>query len=109
LDPTDDPTHGAQQGALFNGHYDTWCYVPLLGFLSFNDESEPYLFTAVLRSGKAVAWQGARGILRRLLRQLRRAFPGVRLRIRLDGGFAEPPTAGFSGGASGCGIRRGDG
>jgi hypothetical protein len=30
LDPTDDPTHGAQQLALFNGHYDTWCYLPLL-------------------------------------------------------------------------------
>jgi Transposase DDE domain group 1 len=25
LDPTDDPTHGAQQLAFFNGHYDTWC------------------------------------------------------------------------------------
>jgi hypothetical protein len=95
LDPTDDPTHGAQQLALFNGHYDTWCYLPLLGFLSFNDEPEQYLFTAVLRSGKAVAWQGARGILRRLLKKLRRAFPGVRMRIRLDGGFAEPRLLDF--------------
>jgi len=95
LDPTDDPTHGAQQLALFNGHYDTWCYLPLLGFLSFNDEPEQYLFTAVLRSGKAVAWQGARGILRRLLKKLRRAFPGVRIRIRLDGGFAEPQLLDF--------------
>ena len=24
LDPTDDPTHGAQQLTFFNGHYDTW-------------------------------------------------------------------------------------
>ena len=95
LDPTDDPTHGAQQLALFNGHYDTWCYLPLLGFLSFNDEPEQYLFTAVLRSGKAVAWQGARGILRRLLKKLRRAFPGVRIRLRLDGGFAEPRLLDF--------------
>jgi len=95
LDPTDDPTHGAQQLALFNGHYDTWCYLPLLGFLSFNDEPEQYLFTAVLRSGKAVAWLGARGILRRLLKKLRRAFPGVRIRVRLDGGFAEPRLLDF--------------
>jgi hypothetical protein len=95
LDPTDDPTHGAQQLALFNGHYDTWCYLPLLGFLSFNDESEQYLFTAVLRSGKAVASLGARGILRRVLRKLRRAFPGARMRIRLDGGFAEPALLNF--------------
>lgn len=95
LDPTDDPTHGAQQLALFNGHYDTWCYLPLLGFLSFNDEAEQYLFTAVLRSGKAVAPLGARAILRRVLEKLRRAFPGVRMRIRLDGGFAEPELLDF--------------
>jgi hypothetical protein len=30
LDPTDDPTHGAQQLTFFNGHYDSWCYLPLL-------------------------------------------------------------------------------
>src|SRR3989304_2987016 len=24
LDPTDDPTHGAQQLTFFNGHYDGW-------------------------------------------------------------------------------------
>jgi len=95
LDPTDDPTHGAQQLALFNGHYGTWCYLPLVGFLSFNDEREQYLFAAVLRSGKAVAWVGARGILRRLLKKLRRAFPGARIRIRLDGGFAEPELLDF--------------
>lgn len=95
LDPTDDPTHGAQQLALFNGHYDTWCYLPLLGFLTFNDEAEQYLFTAVLRSGKAVASLGARGILRRVLRKLRCAFPGVRIRLRLDGGFADPELLDF--------------
>ena len=95
LDPTDDPTHGAQQLAFFNGHYDTWCSLPLVGFLSFNEEAEQYLFTAVLRSGKAVAWRGARGILRRLLKKLRRAFPGVRIRVRLDGGFAEPALLDF--------------
>ena len=38
LDPTDDPTHGAQQLTFFNGHYDTWCYLPVAGFLSFNEE-----------------------------------------------------------------------
>jgi len=95
LDPSDDPTHGAQQLALFKGHYDTCCCLPLLGFLSFNDEPEQYLFTAGLRSGKAVAWQGARGILRRLLKKLRRAFPGARMRIRLHGGFAEPRLLDF--------------
>ncbi len=90
LDPTDDPTHGAQQLTFFNGHYDTWCYLPVMGFVSFNDEKEQYLFTAVLRPGNAVASVGAIGILWRILQKLRRAFPQARLRVRLDGGFADP-------------------
>jgi hypothetical protein len=40
LDPTDDPTHGAQQLSLFNGHYDTWCYLPVAGFIQFDAEPE---------------------------------------------------------------------
>jgi len=88
LDPTDDPTHGAQQLALFNGHYDTWCYLPIVGFLSFDDEPDQYLFAAVLRGGNAPAKLGAIGILRRVLAKLREAFPSARFRVRLDGGFA---------------------
>src|SRR5262249_38034615 len=34
LDPTDDPTHGAQQLSFFNGHYDDWCYLPVMGFVT---------------------------------------------------------------------------
>jgi hypothetical protein len=90
LDPTDDPTHGHQQLALFNGHYDTWCYLPVLGFVSFNDESEQYLLTAVLRPGNAPATLGAAGILWRIVQRIRRFFPGAKIRIRLDGGFAHP-------------------
>ena len=40
LDPTDDLTHGAQQLTFFNGHYGGWCYLPMLGFLSFDREAE---------------------------------------------------------------------
>lgn len=90
LDPTDDPTHGQQELSFFNGHYDTWCYLPLVGTLTFNAERTQYLVTAVLRPGNAHATAGAIGILRRLLAKLRAAFPHARLRIRLDGGFATP-------------------
>ena len=58
LDPTDDPTHGAQQLSFFNGHYDTWCYLPVMGFVSFNDEAEQYLCAAVLRPGNVTAAVG---------------------------------------------------
>jgi hypothetical protein len=95
LDPTDDPTHGAQQLTFFNGHYDSWCYLPMAGFLTFNDEPEQYLFAYVLRPGNAGAAVGAIGILSRLLPRLRAAFPRARLRVRLDGGFAAPEVFAF--------------
>ena len=88
LDPTDDPTHGQQEFAFFNGHYDTWCYLPLLGFVTFDAEAEQHLILALLRPGTSPAKHGAINRLRRLFQKLRAAFPGVRLRVRLDGGFA---------------------
>jgi hypothetical protein len=90
LDPTDDPTHGAQQLTFFNGHYDSWCYLPLLAFVTFNDEVEQYLCAAILRPGNAPATRGARGTLIRLIDLLRHAFPKARLLVRLDGGVATP-------------------
>ena len=90
LDPTDDPTHGAQQLTFFNGHYDSWCYLPLLAFVTFDAEAEQYLCAAVLRPGNAPATRGALGVLRRLLALLRTAFPRARYLVRLDGGFATP-------------------
>jgi hypothetical protein len=95
LDPTDDPTHGAQQLSFFNGHYDSACYLPMAAFLSFNEEAEQYLCAAVLRPGNATATRGASGLLRRLLGRLKRAFPQARLLVRLDGGFAAPEIFAF--------------
>src|SRR5881296_3243972 len=90
LDPTDDPTHGQQEFTFFNGHYDTWCYLPVVATVTFNDETEQFAVAAVLRPGNAPATRGARGILRRLLGKLRAAFRTATLRVRLDGGFASP-------------------
>jgi hypothetical protein len=95
LDPTDDPTHGAQQLSLFNGHYDTWCYLPVAGFIQFDAEPEQYLFSYVLRAGKAPAKLGAIGILKRVLERLRAAFAKARFLVRLDGGFACPQMLDF--------------
>lgn len=90
LDPTDDPTHGGQQLSLFNGHYDTWCYLPVAGFLKFDDEPEQHLFTCILRPGNAPATLGALGILQRTLEKLIDTFPNTKILVRLDGGFASP-------------------
>jgi len=95
LDPTDDPTHGAQQLTFFNAHYDTYCYLPMVGFLTFDQESEQYLVAAVLRPGNAPASAGAVGILRRLIERVKNAFPRAQIRVRLDGGFAAPEVLEF--------------
>lgn len=91
LDPTDDPTHGQQQFSFFNAHYDTHCYLPLLGFLSFNNEPEQYLVTALLRPGNASEKHGVVvGLLARLVGLVRAAFPQAIIKLRLDGGFTGP-------------------
>jgi hypothetical protein len=95
LDPTDDPTHGQQEFTFFNGHYDTWCYLPSVATVSFNDEPAQYAVAAVLRPGNAPAARGARGLLRRLFAKRRAAFPTAILRVRLDGGFAGNPLFEF--------------
>ena len=95
LDPTDDPTHGAQQLTFFNAHYDSWCYLPLLAFLTFDHEAEQYLCAAILRPGNVPASRGTLGLLRRLLERLRAAFPKARFLVRLDGGFATPEILNF--------------
>ena len=90
LDVTEDQTHGAQQLSFFNGFYDHWCYLPLVGTLTFDDEARQYLVAAILRPGNAGNTAGAGSLLRRLLPKLWRAFPRARLRVRLDAGFATP-------------------
>jgi hypothetical protein len=101
LDPTDDPTHGAQQLSFFNSHYDNVCYLPMMGFVTFNDEAEQYLCAAVLRPGNVTAAAGAVGILRRLMALIRGSFPKTRIRVRLDGGFANPQLLAFLDGEPG--------
>lgn len=90
LDPTEDPAHGQQQLSLFNRFYDTRCYLPMAGFLSFDDEVDQYLFAYVLRAGNAAAKQGCVAILKRVVPKLRRAFPRAEILVRLDAGFTGP-------------------
>ena len=75
---------------FFNGHCDTWCHLPLLAFLTFDRDPEQYLVAALLRPGSAAATDGVLGLIKRLLPQLWTAFPGARMRVCLDGGFASP-------------------
>jgi len=99
LDATDDPTHGQQEFALFNGYYDTWCYLPLIATVTFNTEPIQHVIAALLRPGTGAATRGVRGLLRRLFSKLRTLFPRAQLRVRADAGFADAKLLAFLDGA----------
>lgn len=85
IDSTDDPTHGQQQLSFFHGFYDQYMFHPLLVF-----DGDGQLVTAVLRPGNQHASRGARGLLRRLIRKIRRRCPNAAIVVRADSGFAVP-------------------
>jgi Transposase DDE domain group 1 len=86
LDGTADPAHGNQEGVRYHGYYRQHMYHPLLVF----DGDTGHLITAVLRPGNVHAGRFVVPVLRRLLRCLRAAWPGVTLELRADSGFAVP-------------------
>ena len=96
LDPTDDPTRGQQEFTFFNGHYDTWYYLPIVATVTFNEEPEQFAVAAVLRLGNAPAHRGARGVLRRLFRHLRAPFPPPSCACGWMGGSRVPSSSSFS-------------
>ena len=95
MDPTVDPTHGQQELAFYNGHYQSWCYQPMPCFVTFGKESEQYLVATALRPGTAPAKEGAIAILRRVIEGTRCRFRQAKILVRLDGGFASPEIFDF--------------
>jgi len=95
LDPTDDPTHGQQEFTFFNGHYDTWCYLPIVATVTFNDEPAQFAVAAVLRPATRPP-RGGRGAPAALARKAARGVPTAPFRVRLDGGFAHRNCSGSS-------------
>lgn len=86
MDGWDDPTHGEQQLSFFHGYYRQHMYFPVL----INDASSGYPLVVQLRAGNSHPGKGVAGLLRWLFWRLKRAFPGVRLILRADAGFALP-------------------
>ncbi len=86
IDSTDDPTHGAQQLSMFHGFYGQHMYHPLLVF----DALTGFPLAAVLRPGNAHAAHRAPSVLKRLVKRLKKAYPGTPIVLRADAGFGVP-------------------
>lgn len=82
FDATDDPLHGSQEGAYFNGYYRHYCYLPLYAFCG----NVP-LWTE-LRDCKRDGSLGTVEALEKIVPRIRKRFgKKVRIIVRGDGGF----------------------
>jgi hypothetical protein len=86
LDGTDDPAHGQQEGVRYHGYYRQHMYHPLLVF----DGDTGQVVAVALRPGNAHGSRFAALVLRRVVRRLRAAWPGVAVEVRADSAFAIP-------------------
>lgn len=86
VDPTDDPCHGQQQLAFFNGFYDEHCFLPLQVTVQ-GDGGRQWPAAALLRSGKAGPTVGLASVLRPLVRAIRDRCPAARIELRADSSF----------------------
>ncbi len=86
IDPTDDPCHGHQQLALFNGFYDQYMYLPNLLF----ERATGMLLGVRLRGGNVDAAHRLVQLLKPVIAALRARWPDVEILIRADAGFATP-------------------
>jgi len=81
IDTTDLPLHGQQEGRFFHGYYDNYCYLPLYIFCG------EHVLCARLREANHDAAFGSLSEIERIVRQIRIAWPGVKIILRGDSGF----------------------
>jgi len=81
LEATDDPLYGRQEGRFFHGYYGDYCYLPLYIFCG------DALLCARLRVANSDASAGCVEELQRIVKQIREAWPGVKITLRGDSGF----------------------
>lgn len=86
LDSTDDPTHGQQAFSFYHGFYRQHMFHPLLCF----DGESGDLLAVRLRPGNVHAANGVVKMLERIVKKIRRRWPGVEIVLRADAGFCVP-------------------
>ncbi len=81
LDATDTPLHGRQEGRFFHGYYNHYCYLPLYVFCG------DHLLCARLRPSNQDPSAGSPEEVARIVAQIRKRWPKVRIVLRADSGF----------------------
>ena len=81
VDTTDLPLHGQQEGRFFHGYYDSYCYLPLYIFCG------EHVLCARRRQSHRDAYAGSLREIERVVRQIRAAWPEVKIILRGDCGF----------------------
>src|SRR5579863_1727318 len=81
LDATDIPLYGHQPERFFHGYYDSYCYLPL--YIFAGDQ----LLGVRLRPANQDGAAGSLDEVKRLVAQIRRCWPGVKIVLRGDSGF----------------------
>jgi hypothetical protein len=82
IDASDIELHGEQQGRFYHGYYGHYCYLPQYYFIG------PWPVGVRLRDADCDAADGCIEELDALIRRLRARWPGVRVIVRADSGFA---------------------
>jgi hypothetical protein len=83
MDSSESPVYGEQEGAAYNGHFETVCYHPLFLFNELGDCEG-----AMLRSGNVHSAERWREILEPIVERYKKR--GIRLLFRADAAFAKP-------------------
>jgi hypothetical protein len=80
IDDTEDAVHGGQQLALFNAHYGTRCFQPILIFEATSGKP----VAALLRPGKTPSGEEAARVLAHVIRRIRTHWPDTAILVRGD-------------------------
>ena len=83
LDSSESPVHGEQEGAAYNGHFESVCYHPLFCFNQFGDCEG-----ALLRPGNSPQRRSLEEVLEPVVERYQKK--GIRLLFRADAAFAKP-------------------
>jgi hypothetical protein len=85
VDDTEDPVHGGQEQARFDGYYGGYCFLPCHIYEGLSGR----LSTTILQAKRFTGAQML-AVLKRLVKRLRHAWPDTLLIVRGDSHFASP-------------------